>query len=239
MQNKKSLLQRLLVIYITFFTVLVVGMAHSIIPSFRQGMDAGAQLGVEMVENYSQEHPHLYYMLGNIPVTERNLPEVAAQPQDGDCSVRVLASNISLVVEQPAGEDTSLWQIAFSSVGGSPWLYVVTMVIPLLYLAVIVLMILIINSLRCSIREERTLQYRNVWRLRAIGGLAIAAELLQGLMNWHMAHRAAELLDGSRYVVDTSLQLSYSMIIMGILVIFAAEVFAIGQNLSEEQRLTI
>ena len=29
------------------------------------------------------------------------------------------------------------------------------------------------------------------------------------------------------------------MIIMGILILFAAEVFAIGQNLSEEQKLTI
>ena len=29
------------------------------------------------------------------------------------------------------------------------------------------------------------------------------------------------------------------MIIMGILILFSAEVFAIGQNLSEEQKLTI
>ena len=29
------------------------------------------------------------------------------------------------------------------------------------------------------------------------------------------------------------------MVIMGILILFAAEVFAIGQNLSEEQKLTI
>ena len=32
---------------------------------------------------------------------------------------------------------------------------------------------------------------------------------------------------------------SYTNIIMGILILFAAEVFAIGRNLSEEQRLTI
>ena len=40
-------------------------------------------------------------------------------------------------------------------------------------------------------------------------------------------------------MVNTSFHVSYSIIIMGILIHFAAEVFAIGQNLSEEQKLTI
>ena len=50
---------------------------------------------------------------------------------------------------------------------------------------------------------------------------------------------AAELLAGSGYTVDAGFHVSYAMIIMGILILFAAEVFAIGQNLSEEQKLTI
>ena len=49
---------------------------------------------------------------------------------------------------------------------------------------------------------------------------------------------AAELLAGNGYAVDTGFHVSYSMVIMGILILFAAEVFAIGQNLSEEQKLT-
>jgi len=109
----------------------------------------------------------------------------------------------------------------------------------LAYLTIIALMFLIINSVRRSIREERTLDKRNVWYLRAIGGLAIATELMDGLVVWTMNRRAAELLAGSQYTVDTAFHLSYSTIIIGILIIFAAEVFAIGQNLSEEQKLTI
>ena len=54
-----------------------------------------------------------------------------------------------------------------------------------------------------------------------------------------MNSRAAELLAGSGYTVDAGFHVSYAMIIMGILILFAAEVFAIGQNLSEEQKLTI
>ena len=108
-----------------------------------------------------------------------------------------------------------------------------------LLLAVIVLMILIIRSLRRSIRDERPLGRRNVWYLRSIGVLTILAELLNGLLGRAMNLRAAELLAGSGLTVDTSLHISYSMIIMGLLILFSAEVFAIGQNLSEEQKLTI
>ena len=94
------------------------------------------------------------------------------------------------------------------------------MLCPLLYLAIIVLMFVIIHSLRRSIREERTLDKRNVWYLRAIGMLTIVTELISD-------------------TVDAGFHVSYAMIIMGILILFAAEVFAIGQNLSEEQKLTI
>ena len=45
MQNKKSLLQRLLVIYITFFIVLVASIAHGILPNFSRGAAEGAELG--------------------------------------------------------------------------------------------------------------------------------------------------------------------------------------------------
>ena len=77
------------------------------------------------------------------------------------------------------------------------------------------------------------------WYLRTIGLLTILAELISDTVNWAMNSRAAELLAGSGYTVDTGFHISYAMIIMGILILFAAEVFAIGQNLSEEQKYTI
>ncbi|MEG2612622.1 MAG: DUF2975 domain-containing protein, partial [Alistipes sp.] len=67
----------------------------------------------------------------------------------------------------------------------------------------------------------------------------IFTEMGHALIAWCMSARAAELLAGSNLVVDTTFSISYYTIIMGILVIFTAEVFAIGQNLSEEQKLTI
>ncbi len=236
MQNKKPLLKRLFVIYITFAFVLVVGCLQSIIPAFMAGMNTGGELGNEIVENYSSENPSKIYVLGGVPVFLNDNIEVVSA--DSTAKVQVATDRISVIATEDAA-GASVTTLAFSSVGGSPWIYLLTMLGPVLHLATIILMFLIINSLRRSIREERTLEERNVWRLRAIGVLVIVAELIQDSVNCYMARRAATMLEGSNYMVDTSFNVSYSMIIMGIMVIFAAEVFAIGRNLSEEQRLTI
>ena len=227
MQNKKSLLQRLLVIYITFFIVLVASIAHGILPNFSRGAAEGAELGNDIAEKWKSGVPRMIYMLGDIRVTGQ--PETA---------VEIAAAPGALVVEQNA-PGTSPLGLAFRSIGGSAWLYALVLLCPLLYLAIIVLMFVIIHSLRRSIREERTLDKRNVWYLRAIGMLTIVTELISDTVDWVMNSRAAELLAGSGYTVDAGFHVSYAMIIMGILILFAAEVFAIGQNLSEEQKLTI
>ncbi len=239
MQNKKSLLQRLLVIYITFFIVLAASIAHSVLPNFTKGYSEGARMGHEMLRDLESGTPRMIYMLTAVPV-ERGA-EFEIGHGNADCpsrSVRGRATQIALTV----GEDApgiSVCGMAFRSIGGRTWMYACMMLSMCSFLAIIVLMFLIIRSLRRSIREERTLDRRNVTMLRTIGALTILSEALHDLVEWSMARRAAELLAGSGYTIDTGLHVSYTTLIMGILILFAAEVFAIGQNLSEEQRLTI
>lgn len=236
MQNKKSLLRRLLVLYVTFFVVLVVSFAHSL-PHFSRGYSDGAEIGNDIMRNLALGTPRQVYLMSNIPV--HGAGEVLRGGETDDAaSVRGYVSNLTLTVEEEAPGRSAV-RMAFSSIGGSPWLYLTVMLIPVCFLAIVVMMVLIIGSLRRSIREERPLERRNVGLLRAIGALTIFAELLQDTASWIMARRAAELLAGTRYAVDATLHVSYSTIIMGILILFAAEVFAIGRNLGEEQRLTI
>lgn len=236
MQNKKSLLQRLLVIYITFFIVLVASIAHGFLPGFSRGYSQGSELGDNIVKNWASGKPRMFYILGNVSVSDGDGFRVGDNGNATTVNARV--SSLDLMVEQNAPGATPM-ELALRSIGGSPWIYTLVMLKPLCFTAIIVLMFIIIGSLRRSIREERTLDKRNVWFLRLIGGLTIFMELLQSTVNWYMSREAVELLAGSGYTVDTSFNVSYPVIIMGILILFAAEVFAIGQNLSEEQKLTI
>ncbi len=238
MQNKKTLLQRLLVIYITFFIVLVASIAHSVLTDFTRGAAEGVELGEDIAEKWSSGTPRMIYMLDNIRITETPDDAIRIAPATPGAEVRAEVKRLGLVVEEPAPGASPL-SLAFRSIGGSGWLYALVLLGPLFYAVIIVLMFMIIHSLRRSIREERTLDRRNVWYLRSIGLLTIAAELIGSAVDWGMSRRAAELLAGNGYAVDTGFHVSYSMVIMGILILFAAEVFAIGQNLSEEQKLTI
>lgn len=236
MQNKKSLLKRLLVIYVTFFIVLVASFAHGIIPSFTRGAAEGVEMGNDIAEKWNSGIPHMIYLLNDIRIVAQ--PDGSMPIESPSVSIKARVRNLELLVEEEAPGLSPL-ALALRSIGGSGWIYLLVMLTPLLMLAVIVLMFVIIHSLRRSIREERPLDRRNVRHLRMIGFLTIAAELLEDLLDWIMNTRAAELLAGTGYTVDTSFHISYTLIIMGILILFAAEVFAVGQNLSEEQKLTI
>lgn len=237
MQNKKPFLQRLLAIYIAFFIALAAGFALEFLPGFNRGYADGDEIGMDLARNWGSGTPRLIYMLENV-IIDKGPENALPLPENPNVKIDTKIRKIGLVVEQEA-PGTSIVGLAFRSVGGSGWIYASVMLTLLAYLTIVALMFMIIHSVRRSIREERTLDKRNVWYLRAIGGLAIVTDLMDGAVDWTMNRRAAELLAGSPYTVDTAFHLSYSTIIIGILIIFAAEVFAIGQTLSEEQKLTI
>lgn len=240
MQQKKSLKLRLLVIYITFFVVLIASVVYNFLPDFSRGTDVGTNIGNEIAQSWNTQNPRATYLLMDVPTLQPEMDTPIEGVADSEeMTVKARITRMDILVEKKAPAETSVFSLAFGVLGGSPAVYLLTILGAFSYAAIIVLMFLIIHSLRRSIREERTLDKRNVWYLRAIGMLTIVTELISDTVDWVMNSRAAELLAGSGYTVDAGFHVSYAMIIMGILILFAAEVFAIGQNLSEEQKLTI
>ena len=234
MQNKKPMLQRMLAIYVIFFAVLATGLAHSVWPNFSKGYDEGAVIGRDIARNWASGAPRSIFTLFEVPLRAK-----APVRLDGADSLVPTTRRIDLAADLPADAGSSPLHLALSSIGGNPWFYLITVFRALAFVAIVVLMFLIIHSIRRSIREEHTLDRRNVWYLRAIGSLTILTELLNDVMTWRMSVRAAELLAPYGEAIDTAFHVSYANIILGILVLFTAEVCAIGQNLSEEQKFTI
>ena len=68
MQNKRPLLQRLLVIYVAFFIVLAVSIAHSLLPNFTKGFGQGTELGKEIAAEWMQGNPCAFYLLSDVAV---------------------------------------------------------------------------------------------------------------------------------------------------------------------------
>lgn len=236
MQHKKTYLQRLLAIYIAFFAVLVIALGHEVIPSFTRGHHDGVAMSGELLRDFDQQEPHAFYVFFDIPVS--CTAPVLIETADSTRRISGCTTHMRLEVSEPT-ENQSFVDLAFKMIGGSKWIYLLILLSTLSYLAIIVLMWFIIGSVRRSIREERPIGRADVWRLRSIALLTILSELFSRLWTWEMARRAASLLAESSYTVDTSFELSYGVLMMGLLLLFAAEIFAVGRDLGEEQRLTI
>lgn len=236
MKNKTTYLKRLLAIYVAFFAVLLAWMTLEVAPEFSQGIQEGTQLGNELIAEWAQNTPQAIYHFETIPV---NAP-ASALIETADSTRRVIShtTSLSLEVYEPLG-DHSVWWAAFASICGSPWIYALMLLGSLIYVVIIVLMWYIIRSVRRSIREEQPLAKSNVWNLRAIALLVIATDLIGRIVNWLVTRNAAEMLAGSDYQVNTSFNIGFETLIVGLIILFAAEVMAIGRDLGEEQKLTI
>ena len=224
MQNKKRLHRHLLLIYIIYFAALIVGFAASFVPDFSRGWrDAQDTLEIEIPQGGIRS----YYV--SAPVVRK-----AAEPvviEGLPASIEPTISRIDLRVQ--VDEAYTLGN-AFKVMGNNVYCYLLMVITGLSYLTILVLIALIINSLRKSIRDEQPLL-----RTRAIGILILVAELSEALMKYISNTEAARLLEGTSFEVVGTFPLSYWNVIVGILFLFMAEVLSLGTQLSEEQKLTI
>ena len=229
MQNKKRLHRHLLLIYIIYFAALIVGFAASFVPDFSRGWrDAQDTLEIEIPQGGIRS----YYV--SAPVVRK-----AAEPvviEGLPASIEPTISRIDLRVQ--VDEAYTLGN-AFKVMGNNVYCYLLMVITGLSYLTILVLIALIINSLRKSIRDEQPLRHRNILRTRAIGILILVAELSEALMKYISNTEAARLLEGTSFEVVGTFPLSYWNVIVGILFLFMAEVLSLGTQLSEEQKLTI
>lgn len=240
MQQKKSLKLRLLVIYITFFVVLIASLVYNFLPEFSRGTDVGANIGNEIAQSWYARNPRATFLLMDVPTLQPEMDTlIEGAPQNEETTVKARITHMDILVEKKAPAEASVFSLAFGVLGGSPVVYLLTILGSFSYVAIIVLMFLIIHSLRRSIRDDLPLDSRNIGRTRFIGALIIFAEVCRSVSLWVMNGKAAELLAHTDIIIDTSFPISLWNVLIGVLVLFTAEVFAIGYQLSEEQKLTI
>lgn len=229
MQNKKRLHKHLLLIYIIYFTALIVGFAASFVPDFSRGWrDAQNTLEIEIPHGGVRS----YYV--SAPVVRKATEPIEVDGLAGGIVPVISRLDLRVQVDEPYTLGN-----AFKVMANNKYCYLLMVITGLSYLAILVLIALIINSLRKSIRDEQPLRHSNIKRTRAIGILILAAELSEALMKYINNNEAARLLEGTSFEVIGTFPLNYWNVIVGILFLFMAEVLSLGTQLSEEQKLTI
>ena len=229
MQNKRRLYKHLMIIYVFYFVALVIGFLSTIAPSFSSGWREAQQT---MDTDFTQGDVRTYYVYAPLRASGSELPAV----EGGGANTSVSVVNVRLRVTVP---DKYTVSNTLKVMANNGFAYLLSMLTGVAYLAVFILIALIINSLRKSIRDEQPLRHGNIGRTRAIGILMLVAALSESFMKYINIREAATLLQGSALQVDTTFPLNYWNIIVGILMLFMAEVLVVGTQLSEEQKLTI
>lgn len=239
MERTKTLRRRILILYVAFFAVVVAGISGSAVGQFTRGYDEGMKLSQRVVDNFTTDHPRTTQMLYALPNQNRDLNisiEGLSLPEGVSVAARI--NTLDLLVESEAEEGTSLLQALFS-LNGSPATIMLSYVLLGCYIAIFIFILLIINSLRRSLKSESVFDRKNIVRTRAIGICIIVIALAHAAIQHLSVKAATALLDGSSVQLDTSLQLKYDNIVMGILILFIAEAFAIGYDMTQEQKFTI
>lgn len=236
-KEKRSLNRRLLGIYICYFVILGVGFMHSFAPVFSSAFSEGWNRATRDIELERQGIEHKSMLFSVRPSVFGGWVGLESDFEHIGLRANVCEALVDVEVSDCTKADSDTVALLTRSYNRTTYIEFARM---FAWLAILILSACIINSLRKSIRDGRTLADSNITLTRIIGILIIAAELLSA-WELHTGHTAVgEIMRaGTTLSVESTFPVDYSNLVFGLLVIFAAEVFAIGTRLSEEQEYTI
>ncbi|MDR2937209.1 MAG: DUF2975 domain-containing protein [Rikenellaceae bacterium] len=226
MKSQSKILKRIDALYIIFFLIvsvsLVVGLTGI---DFRAGFNEGFEHGMPGKQMLSP----FVELKNDISVTGYNIPVYTNA--DGSVVGMARTNTIDLRLEGPG--------TARLSPVASTWGMMIMTLAMLLYLGVFVVMLVILVELRKSARTNNVFSRNAITLTRMIGAMLITASILGDTGNYIRNNYAARFFEGSDFVIANGFPITFKEIIMGVVVLFIAEIFAIGYDLTEEQKLTI
>lgn len=118
------------------------------------------------------------------------------------------------------------------------WSFILQLFSGICYIAICTILFVVLFSLRNSIRHDNLFNRDNIKLIRAIGILLIASSLLVNLAYYLEAQSLTQLLKDTSLLISIDIY-EFGDLFAGVLILVIAEIFAIGYDLSEEQKLTI
>ena len=214
-KQKKSLRRHLLVIYIFYFLALAAGFIHSFVPHVSSSLATGWQAASEDIR-MQEKHgiaQHTYFLAARLQNAQSDETLFPIETGHASISTEAEYTGVNIYVKTDENSDPTVVR-TLNRIN-----YILLLSIPALLakLSILILVALIINILRKSVRDEQPLPGR--------------------IIIYQSTTRT--FLEDSPLQVAASFPLNYWNIVMAILVLFSAEVFSIGSRLSEEQKLTI
>lgn len=230
MKNKSQVALRIKVMYLLFFLFTVASVVfgttrRNIISSNADYQ--GLQQSTGLAEGVNYEYSDFIFSVGlKSDYDAFNLPIVTA-----DTTVR--ASARPSVIDLKIEADTK------NPYANNVWSYLLNYTVIIIPIVSYCILLAMLISLALSFKRGRFFSRRNIMRVRWVAILQILYAICNSLYVWVDNHYAAILMTGSTYKVDTVFAPDYGSVILGLVILFIGEIFAIGYDLSEDQQLTI
>lgn len=224
MQTNKRALRRLNILYFTFFSIIVIGVIVVICSSdfqtgFKEGFAEGQQL--------EKGHPVSGRSLYELPVVRKE-KDIIFHPLDSTLTARGRIASVDITFQGKSIPPRYVLS----------WGFLLQLASLACYAGIFIIIFIILSSLKRSIKNKDMFNRGNIMLTRAIGFLLIIATIAVNAAAYLECREAAQLLAGSDLEIAAT-TFDFSGIITGLLILVIAEIFAIGYDITEEQKFTI
>ena len=173
-KQKKSLRRHLLVIYIFYFLALAAGFIHSFVPHVSSSLATGWQAASEDIR-MQEKHgiaQHTYFLAARLQNAQSDETLFPIETGHASISTEAEYTGVNIYVKTDENSDPTVVR-TLNRIN-----YILLLSIPALLakLSILILVALIINILRKSVRDEQPLPGRIIIYTRAVGFLLSCGE---------------------------------------------------------------
>ncbi|MDD4819671.1 MAG: DUF2975 domain-containing protein [Flavobacteriales bacterium] len=234
---KKNILRRVKILYWVLITFIVLLLAVQFY-SFAYGFVEGIKGSVEMAVVADKD----YVIAPYVPAKEEfsmsinDFKDQIASSADSSVVVHATAASYNVLIEKDKDVKS-----------GMEWVDVIYFILTLLsiviYGQIIVFMFKVLSSIKHSLNQNTVFSSKVIRYTRWVGALLIVCSVFLDVATYlHNTYVMSMMQMCQNSIVEFSAGFpvsSYMGIITGVMILFFAEVFAIGYDISEEQKLTI
>lgn len=224
MQHKSKILLRLNIFYGVFLTVLLFSIGSTLFShDFQIGFQEGLRQNMEACQpDNTKTDIYIEISLAR-KAGQYNFPINCT-----DSTVRISAriTQIDALIKGNHSTVRSLIRDLLQTLG------------VFCYVIIVVILTLILYSIRKSLKRGDIFNRDNIKLIRAIGILIITSSLLINLGRYLEIQQIIKLLEGTEWHPVWN-GIEYKEIILGLVILVIGEIFAVGYDISEEQKLTI
>lgn len=227
--SKSNIKRRLTLLYVIFFVVIAAAIVLTFTSnSFGTGFNDADRIINVVAQQQSGTEVRCFFD-NRLRTEDIGFDTTLATAPDGSLTVSGRNSTYDVMVVADRGLFDWRTSVSYLFVG----------LAFAIYIAIFALLFVILTSLRRSIKNEDVFARRNIRRTRIIGAMLILASLMASTSAYLDTRFVADILAQSDLQFDTTFGFNFGEIVTGIMIFCFAEIFSIGYDLSEEQKLTI